>query len=39
MQRIKKIDISENDLTKKGALVLGKLLQTITHIEWIEYLI
>ena len=37
MNRIKKIDLSQNDIDKAGASCIGKILKTeVTHLTWIE---
>jgi Ran GTPase-activating protein (RanGAP) involved in mRNA processing and transport len=37
MNRIKKIDLSQNDIDKAGASTIGKILKTeVTHLTWIE---
>ena len=38
MNKIRKIDLSSNLISKKGGLQIAKLLKdSVTHIEWIEY--
>lgn len=35
-ERLKKIDLSNNDIGKQGALAIARKLREVSHIEWIE---
>lgn len=35
-ERIKKIDLSNNEIGKQGALAISRRLKEVSHIEWIE---